>query len=76
MGKVLFLGVAGSGKSALTASLVRCLEGDADSEWSLRPENKEAFLFFFAGRAGSCRRNFPCSDNRSEEHEMVACLSG
>lgn len=45
MGKVLFLGVAGSGKSALTASLVRCLEGDADSEWSLRPENKEAFLF-------------------------------
>lgn len=45
MGKVLFLGVAGSGKSALTASLVRCLEGDADSEWSLRPENKEAFHY-------------------------------
>lgn len=46
MGKVVFLGVEGAGKTLLTAALVRYFEAHyGEWGWSLRPENKEAFAF-------------------------------
>jgi len=45
MGKVLFLGVEGSGKSCLTASLVGYFAARQSLGWSLQPVNKEAFTF-------------------------------
>ena len=45
MGKVVFLGVEGSGKSVLTVALASYLSEHEDIGWSLRPENKEAFIF-------------------------------
>lgn len=45
MGKVVFLGVEGAGKSVLTAALAGYLDKRKDHCWSLRPENKEAFTF-------------------------------
>ena len=45
MGRVVFLGVEGSGKSVLTVALVRFFEKYSNQGWSLLPENKEAFVF-------------------------------
>ncbi len=45
MGKVVFLGVEGAGKSVLTVALATYLLEHEDIGWSLRPENKEAFVF-------------------------------
>lgn len=44
-GKVVFLGVEGSGKSSLTVALTNYLRKKEKFGWSLRPENKEAYTF-------------------------------
>jgi len=45
MGKVVFLGVEGAGKSTLTAALATYFKEHEERGWSLRPENREAFTF-------------------------------
>jgi hypothetical protein len=45
MGRVVFLGVEGAGKSVLTVALARYFEQHQEHGWSLMPENKEAFAF-------------------------------
>lgn len=45
MGKVVFLGVEGAGKSTLTAALPTYFKKHEERGWSLRPENKAAFAF-------------------------------
>lgn len=45
MGKVVFLGVEGAGKSTLTAALATYFKKHEERGWSLRPENKAAFAF-------------------------------
>jgi hypothetical protein len=45
MGKVVFLGVEGAGKSTLTAALAAYFKKHEERGWSLRPENKAAFAF-------------------------------
>ncbi len=45
MGKVIFLGVEGAGKSTLTAALATYFKEHEERSWSLMPENREAFAF-------------------------------
>ena len=59
MGKVVFLGVEGAGKSVLTAALARYFEERKEHGWSLRPENKEAFTFSTRMTCAQSRRHTP-----------------
>ena len=45
MGKVVFLGVEGSGKTTLAMALTKAFARHADEGWYLRPEGRGAYNF-------------------------------
>ena len=67
MGKVVFLGVEGSGKTTLAMALTKAFARHADEGWYLRPEGRGAYNFATIAPGDFATDGFPAQTSAARE---------
>ena len=67
MGKVVFLGVEGSGKTTLAMALTKAFARHADEGWYLRPEGRGAYNFATIAPGDFATDGFPAQTSTARE---------
>ncbi len=67
MGKVVFLGVEGSGKTTLAMALTKAFARHADEGWYLRPEGRGAYNFATIAPGDFVTDGFPAQTSAARE---------
>ncbi len=67
MGKVVFLGVEGSGKTTLAMALAKAFARHADEGWYLRPEGRGAYNFATVAPNDFATDGFPAQTSAARE---------
>ena len=76
MGKVVFLGVEGSGKTTLAMALARAFARHADEGWYLRPEGRGAYNFATVAPNDFATDGFPAQTSAAREMSWAITRDG
>ena len=76
MGKVVFLGVEGSGKTTLAMALAKAFARHADEGWYLRPEGRGAYNFATVAPNDFATDGFPAQTSAAREMTWTIARDG
>ncbi|MBO7685655.1 MAG: hypothetical protein J6V72_04690, partial [Kiritimatiellae bacterium] len=76
MGKVVFLGVEGSGKTTLAMALAKAFARHADEGWYLRPEGRGAYNFATVAPNDFSVDGFPAQTSAAREMSWTITRDG
>ena len=76
MGKVVFLGVEGSGKTTLAMALAKAFARHADEGWYLRPEGRGAYNFATVAPNDFATDGFPAQTSAAREMSWTITRDG
>ena len=76
MGKVVFLGVEGSGKTTLAMALTKAFARHADEGWYLRPEGRGAYNFATVAPNDFAVDGFPAQTSTAREMTWTIARDG
>ena len=76
MGKVVFLGVEGSGKTTLAMALAKAFARHADEGWYLRPEGRGAYNFATVAPNDFATDGFPAQTSAAREMSWAITRDG
>ena len=76
MGKVVFLGVEGSGKTTLAMALAKAFARHADEGWYLRPEGRGAYNFATVAPNDFATDGFPAQTSSAREMTWTISRDG